>query len=176
MAGPVHVGRFLTPSANFTRPADTTAYASGDLVANSTTAADVDAMSWDAGNSIAGSFAIRRARLFKSDDDTANATFRLHLFSADPVSTAPANGDNGALSLNTAITGYLGTFTLDMTTAPDLYNTAGNSVIAAPLVGEEITVKLDSGRTIYGLLEARAAYAPGESEVFTVVLEVWQNA
>ena len=35
------LGDFINSSASFTRPGDTTAYASGDLVANSTTAGSV---------------------------------------------------------------------------------------------------------------------------------------
>ena len=36
----------VIPSATFTRPNDTSAYTSGDIVANSTTATAVQAMTW----------------------------------------------------------------------------------------------------------------------------------
>ena len=41
--------------------------------------------------------------------------------------------------------------------------------------GYPVTVDLASGITIYGLLEARGAYAPTAQEVFTITLEVEQE-
>ena len=52
-------------TASFTRPADTTAYASGDLVANSTTAGSVIPMTFVIRPENRGSM-IRRARIKKS--------------------------------------------------------------------------------------------------------------
>jgi hypothetical protein len=162
------------PSANFTRPADTTAYASGDLVANSTTAASVVALSWTAARVSAGSFLVRRARLKKSGTTTSLATFRLHLYGADPAaSSGIANGDNGVWSTN--YSSYLGSLELDITSTPGRAFRDSSGVIGVPSVGSEISVKLASGQTIYGLLEARAAYSPGNAEVFTVELELLQN-
>lgn len=154
----------MVTSASFSRPSNTTQYASGDLIANSATAASVSAMTFAGGNIV-----IRRARLTKSDDDTTAASFRLHLFSGDPTSTSPANGDNGAISLNTAIGEYLGSFDLDMTSSVDIYNTAGNLAIGTPLQGTEIMVPYSG--SIYGLLEARSTYTPANGETFTVDLE-----
>src|SRR4051812_8128931 len=69
-AGEAHVGEIggavATPSASFTRPADVTPYASGDLVADNTTAGSVTPLSWTAARVAAGSFLVRRARLRKS--------------------------------------------------------------------------------------------------------------
>lgn len=167
-------GTLLTPSATVTRPADTTAYGSGDLIANSTTAGDVTAMSFTAALSGDGAIKIRRARVYKDDDDVTNATFRLHLFDADPTGTAPTNGDNGAIALTGVTDNSLGAFDLAMTTTPDIH-TDGNVGFAVPITGSEINVLMSSNQTIYGLLEARAAYTPASGEVFTVVLEVWQD-
>src|SRR3569833_86506 len=83
-------------SASFTRPADTTAYASGDLVANSTTAGSVTPLTFTLGNTFPqGQLRLTRARIYKSGTTATNANFRLHLYEASPV---PANGDNGAWS------------------------------------------------------------------------------
>ena len=70
-------------SASFTRPNDTTAYASGDLVANSTTAGSVVPLQIDLGNVAAvghGITRITRARLTKSGTSPTNANFRIHLY------------------------------------------------------------------------------------------------
>jgi hypothetical protein len=155
----------VTPTQSFTRPADITAYASGDLVANSTTAGSVAALEFPG-----GPYLIRRAIMTKSQDATTGASFRLHLFSANPVASAPAAGDNGALSLNVASSGYIGSMDFAMTTAPDIYNTAGNLAAAAPLSGSEMLAPA-AANVVYGLIEARGAYTPASGETFSVKLE-----
>lgn len=173
-AGELHVGQVgghaATPSANFTRPADTTAYASGDLVANSVTAGSVTPLSWTAARVAAGSGCVRRARLKKSGTTVTNASFRLHLYAASPTLT---NGDNGAW-LSTQST-YMGAIDLDMSGTSGRVFSDAAEVVGVPVVGSEITFSLGSGQTIYGLLEARAAYTPANAEVFTCELEVFQN-
>jgi hypothetical protein len=163
------IGGFTAnPSATFTRPADTTAYASGDLVANSTTAGSVVAMSFTVARVAAGSVCIRKARLQKSTTTTANAAFRLHLYTAAPTI---ANGDNAAWSTTRA--GYLGS--IDFASANALAFSNGAAINGLPVLGSEMSVKLASGSTIVGLLEARAAYAPGNAEVFEIELETFQD-
>lgn len=161
------VGSIVTPSYNFTRPADTTPYSVGDLVANSTTAGSVVPMSWTAARVAAGSFYVRRVRLFKSTTTTTNAIFRIHLYSAAPSTIA--NGDNAAFL--TAEAGYVGAFDVQLT------RTFSDGVWGAgvPIVGAEVNVVLPSAQLVYGLIEARADYTPGDSEVFTTTLEVQQN-
>jgi hypothetical protein len=173
-AGETHIGevglRASVISANFSRPADTTAYVSGDLVANSTTAGSVTPLSFSAARVAAGNFKVSRARLKKSNTSTTNATFRLHLYLTSPTC---ANGDNGAWS--TTESGYLGSFDLDMTGGNGRAFTDAAKVIGVPAVGSEIIAKLSSGSTIYGLLEARAGYTPASGETFTVELELSQQ-
>src|SRR5215467_13349757 len=82
------------PAASFARPNNTTAYAVGGLVANSTTPAQVVPMAFVLGNSYGvGQFRMVRARLSKSGTSATNASFRVHLYGAQPT---PANGDGGA--------------------------------------------------------------------------------
>lgn len=159
-----------TPAASFTRPADTTAYASGDLVANSTTAGSVAPMAFlvDASSAIGK---VRRARIAKSNATVTNAQFRLHLYSSAPT---PTNGDNGAWLTTTS--GYLGSLSLGA--AMSKVFSDGAEDIAVPDQGVEITFgglpAQGPGAALYGLLEARAAYAPASAEVFTVTLEIAQ--
>ena len=166
------VSFLTTPSANFTRPNDTTAYAVGDLVANNTVANSVTPLSWTAARIAAGSFLVRKVRLKKSGTSTTNASFRLHLYTSSPTQTGGAGantGDNAAWS--TTHSGYVGS--LDVTVDKAFTDAAAGN--GFPLTGSEISVALASGQTLYGLLEARAAYTPTASEVFTVDLEVMQN-
>lgn len=170
-AGENHIGAVgghtTLASANFTRPADTTAYASGDLVANSTTAGSVTPMQFTVARVAAGSGMIRRARLRKSGTSVTSASFRLHLYRASPT---PANGDNAAWSTD-QVANYLGS--IDVTC--DRAFTDGASGNGVPNTGSEINFKLSSGQVVYGLCEARAAYTPASGETLTWELEVLQN-
>lgn len=156
-------------SASFTRPADTTAYASGDLVANSTTAGSVSAMEIRglAINNQASTI-IRRIKLAKSGTSTTNASFRVHLFRAAPATVT--NGDNGALSVS-GVADYLGATDVTM----DRAFTDGACGLAVPIVGSEFMVRFPgsntNGQSLFALLEARAAYTPSSAEVFTLTLD-----
>jgi hypothetical protein len=169
----VQVNGFARASANFNRPADTAAYASGDLVGNSTTAASVAALSWTAAEAYTtqseAGFAIRKAKLKKSTTSVTGAAFRLHLYGTDPAATSGIlNGDNGAFSVNDA--SYLGWFDF-----PSMIGHRNFAVaVAGPAAGVEIAHALSSGQTIYGLLQAQGAYTPGNAETFTVELEIWR--
>lgn len=157
----------VTPSNFFNRPANTTAYASGQLVANSTTAGSVTPLSWPVARVAGGSGMIRRARLAKSGTSLTNAQFRLHLYTTAPTC---ANGDGGNWSTDQSAN-YLGSLDFNLSQA----FTDGAAGNAAPNTGSEINFALASGQTIYGLIEARGAYTPASAETFTVTLEVLQN-
>lgn len=157
------------PTANFTRPADTTAYASGDLIANSTTAGSVVPLSWAVTANVHGPVYVRRAAITKTTNVTANASFRVHLYVNSPTVT---NGDNGVW-LST-LSGYMGSFDVTVGKAfsdPGAFGVGG----LATGEGNEIAIPATKDMTIYGLLEARAAYSPGSGEIFTVNLEVYNN-
>src|SRR5512139_3078040 len=152
-------------SANFTRPADVTAYASGDLAANSVTAGSVVPLTFaNATNGPGFAVQVRRVRIGKSGTGVANAAFRVHLYTASPT---PANGDNGVWSTSGAAS-YLGS--IDVTV--DKAFTDG----AAGQATGEINCKASAAnQTLYGLLEVRGAYTPASAEVFTVTLELAQQ-
>lgn len=152
-------------SASFTRPANITAYAATDLVANNTTSGSVTPMSFAAAraNDVAGQ--VIRGILHKSSNVTTNAMFRVHLFKASP---SVSNGDNAAFS-PTVATHYLGC--LEGTCV--LNAASGTAAILTPVYGSSIPFVPASGtQNIFGLLEARAAYVPTSEEVFTIDLEV----
>lgn len=151
---------------NFTRPNDTTAYASGDLVANSTTAGSVVPITVTASLAADGKVLIPRVRLKKSGAVLTNASFRVHLYKASPTCT---NGDNGAW-LTTEST-YIGAFDVTMDRA---FSDAAKGT-GVPLAGPFVTAEMASGTmTIFALIEARAAYTPAAQEVFTLACELIQ--
>jgi hypothetical protein len=163
-------GFAFTTQGTLTRPADTTAYASGDLVANSTTAGSVVPVSLlnvvlTNGNegAVSGAVRLEACRIRKTGTGTTSASFRVHLFQTSPTSAA---GDNAAFSSNNAAN-YLGAFDV----AVDRAFTDGAAGRGLSVTGTPMTVTLASGTTVFALVEARGAYTPATSEVFTIVLE-----
>lgn len=164
----VAAGITTNPTATFTRPSDTTQYASGDLVANSTTAGSVVAMTFTVGRVAGGSCMLRRCKLHTSSTSTTSASFRLHLFRTAPATIT--NGDNGAFSVS-GVANYIGAF--DVTV--DRAFTDGAAGMGVPVVGTEMSIDLASGTSIFGLLEARAAYTPTSAGTFTITLDNLQD-
>lgn len=163
------VGYGDTAAVTFTRPADTTAYASGDIVCQSTTvsASGCAPLTITVSRENDKSFLIPRARISASNTTLTNASFRLHLYRQSPTI---ANGDNGAWS--TTNSNYMGS--MDVTF--DRAFTDGAKGIALPSNGSYIVGVPDAGtKSIYALIEARAAYAPTSAQTFTILLEVLQN-
>lgn len=157
-------------TATFNRPANTTAYASGQLVANSTTAGSVVPLSLAAARINAGTGAIRRVRLSTNKTGLAgNEVFRVHLFKTSPT---VANGDNGAFSVNGVAAVHLGIFDITL----DRVFNDGAKGVAAPIVGSEILFDAGTGtQNIFALIEARGAYTPASGETFVLALEVMRD-
>lgn len=151
-------------STTFTRPADTTAYASGDLVANSVTAGSVVPMTFIIpGGSNAR---IYRAYIKFNSATVTNAKFKLHLYLASPTCT---NGDNGAWL--TTESGYQDNIPIDCTTNTFSDNSKGFGMyLVGALGGSPLILQTGTNATVYGLLSATAAYTPTSAEIFTVGL------
>lgn len=159
----------VVQAQSITRPADTTAYASGDIVAHSTDAGLVEPFVFPKVARVpGGSGMVRRVRLVKSDASVTTASFRLHLYTTWPKA---ANGDNGAW-LTTKAADYLGS--MDVTV--DKAFSDGAAGHGDPSNGAEINFALPPGeRDLYGLLEARSAYTPASAEQFRPTLECLVN-
>jgi hypothetical protein len=152
-------------SNTITRPADTTAYASGDLVANSTTAGSVTAFTLT--GTLGRGLAIQRVTIAKSQASVTNANFRVHFFKDIPTVT---NGDNGAFV--PIVSGYIGfvdclgaSQSAAFSDASRLHGIYVNNSLASDLV-----VYLDADQKIYALIEARAAYTPASAETFAITV------
>lgn len=152
-------------SASFTRPADTTAYAAGDLVANSTTAGSVIALDFGKCQQLTGRRFLTKCRLQKSGTGVTGAAFKVHIFKAAAAPTVQ-NGDNGAF-LPSNVAGWVGSFDVGSMQA---FNdgAVGNG---APSVANTLTIDPGDKMNVYALVEARGAYTPASAEVLTVTLE-----
>lgn len=152
--------QYRRTSSSFTRPNDTAAYAAGDLVANTTTAASVTPLSW----TTAGSrpFEIPGIRLHKTGP--TGGSFRVYVFAAAPV--VSTTGDNGSFDANVnnsadVIAIYEGT----------LYGMKDGSVgLLVPISGVIKREYVGDPSTIYGLVRVGGAYTPIAQEVFTATL------
>lgn len=153
-------GPSLYDSDTFTRPADTTAYASGDLVANSTTAGSVAAMTLTVAASSGGKGLIRSVKISKAG--TATASLRAHFYQSAPTA---ANGDNGAWS--TTQSGYLGFIDVSLLAFSDGAAGVGNGEVPFDLTGTT---------DVRCLLEARGAYTPTSASAYTVEVTSWPEA
>lgn len=159
-------------SSTITRPADTTAYASGDLVANSVTAGSVAALQFTTLARVSGgSGCIVGAQIQKSSNVVTNAAFRLHLFNTIPTFTSA--GDNSAIStvVVASAKGYLGY--VDITAMVGFSDVAWGS--GAPDNTRGSIPYVATAQIIYGILEVRGAYTPVSAEVFTISLDALQD-
>lgn len=189
------VGGF-TPfsAASFTRPADTTAYAVGDNIATTTTGSAVVPLRFLVTGRKAGSGLIIGAHMAKDQANVTNANFRLRLFSRAPFAAGSYPADNTAIvATYAALQFQIGVF--DFTTwaaetaaawssaAPNVALSGSNQIAfnmggAMPSNADsQIVVNTNrpvfDSQCIFGLLEARAAYAPAaNSEQFTINLNV----
>lgn len=150
----------VTLTATLTRPSDTTAYASGDLVANSTTAGSVVFP-----NASANCPILRRLIFTKSGTSITNASFRIHIFAQSPTT---GGGDNATFSVTKE--GYLGAF--DVTVDRAFSN--GACGVGVPITGTEI-LNPNFG-ALYFIVEARGAYTPASGETFTLAFQALLGA
>jgi hypothetical protein len=168
-------GGLLTIAASFVRPADTTPYAAGDLVANHATAGSVAPVELVGASRAAGeAIRIERVRLRKSGPSLTNGSFRVHLFRKPPTVSVGDNGvfdpGSGVLAL-ADIDGYVGTVDVPLTHAAAI----GARGVGAPAIGSGVTCETAGAvgheTSLWALIEARAAYAPVSGETFTLTVE-----
>jgi len=152
--------------ASITRSANTTAYATGQLVANNTLNTSVTPIALTAARVAGGSGVIRKVRLSKTSTNIANAAFRVHFFGTAPTINS---GDGATISL-TGVASYLGSsdITMDRAWTDGAWGATDTGMT-------DISFKLASGTTIYAFIEARAAYTPTSAEVFSLTIEALQD-
>lgn len=141
-----------------TRPADTTAYSIGDLIANNVTAGSVTPMSFTGATKTGSGGSGKITGWIGRKSGTVPATIRYHFLK---TAHAVTNGDNGALVFTSLdIDNYLGNMDV-VFTARDLIGSAGGHV--AKSFDPPIPYVLASGDTIYVFMQALDAFTPASA-------------
>ena len=153
-------------SASFARPADTTAYAVNDAVANSTSAPTILTFA-NAGRVVGGSGYIVKAELC-TDQAACVAAFRLHLFT---TSVTPYN-DNAAYTAlwanRASRVGYID--------FPAVAQEGSGSTSAFALwLGQLLYVCDVAATSLFGLLETKSVFTPASAQNFSIRLGVDRN-
>jgi hypothetical protein len=149
-------------SASVTRPADTTQYAAGDAITDSTSAPTVLSFDLSTVGCYKGqAIEIRKVAIVSSAKQSTLPLINLYLSSTSFTST----NDNSALSIDdTTMEAGGAWFNCDVQNY-----TAANSRVA--MVNANTPMILASGSaTMYGVLQAANAYTPVSGEKFTVIL------
>jgi hypothetical protein len=149
----------------FTRPANTTAYSAGQLMANSTTAASVVPLKFVfALNNGPQNFLLRKIRLKHTSLQALSVT--LYLFNSDPsANSGIANGDGGTFSVNESDCEGVADITTSLAFR-DYYKGFGT-----PRTGQDFGVVVNGNSTVYGLLYVSGSYTPASAETISVTIE-----
>ncbi|MFZ0267754.1 hypothetical protein [Caulobacter sp.] len=161
--GDVGSASFSVTCSTLTLPGTGGTYASGDLVANSATAGAVVAVTCpNVARFTGGPVTITKAVVLTSTTGVANASFRLHEYTAVPTVT---NGNDGVF-LSTASGHFC---RVDVTVDQVFSNGATGS--GAPISNATCTRVLSGTRDISLLVEARGAYAWTAAQTLIITLE-----
>jgi hypothetical protein len=162
----VVLGQCHTVAATFTRPSDTTAYASGDVVCNSTSVPTImtfaDALKYN--NAV-----LQHAMIVTSANVATKPDLELWLFDT----TVAMDNDNAAFTPTDAellnLVGVVSFATGDFKAGDATGGAGGNAICEATNLG--IPINPAAADDLYGILVARNAYVPVSGEVFTVRLK-----
>jgi hypothetical protein len=152
------------PAINLTstlvRPANTTAYAGGQLIASSTTAGSIVVPKLSIQDA-AGDIIIAKFLLTTNvTTGWVGAAITLNLWSAVPTYT---NGDGGAYAVATGSAGYLGQLSCTFAQAGD-----GAYAECVPALGTVIIPKLANGGAIFWDMSIGGAATPISVQTFTI--------
>jgi hypothetical protein len=161
-------------ATSIARPADTTAYAAGDVVGPITTPA-IQTLA-GAARSQGGTGRIVAATLETNNATVTNGTFRVHIFNA---SFTPA-ADNAAFAgQHTNRAAYQGYFDFNIVVADSASAEGAIAQLRASLDvdnGLPLDFECASGNTsLYAVVVALAAYVPASGQIFYLSLLVEQD-
>jgi hypothetical protein len=159
--------KIIVPATRFTRPADTTAYAVGDHVANSTTAGSVTPLTFSL-KGVNMKSRLIGARIIRGST-AVDMAFRLWLYNDNPAADGAYIADNAAFAgINTlaALNKVVGQ--VSVATGDFVAGTSAAIALGYPTVSPVVDSSID--KALYGLLEARTAVALGNAETFDVAL------
>jgi len=169
-SNPVPVkGGLVVVSAEFTRPADTTAYAIGDVVGDSTSAATPLAIAGCARVNGGSGYIVRAALI--ADQKSITPSIRVHVFNSAPTQS----NDNAAhRALYADVSKRVGEFVLGPLVTPS--DTANSTLSRAVDMNLRVPFVCASGTTtLYFIFEALTAFTPASGGKFTLQLAIDQN-
>ena len=158
----------ITVSGSMTRLTGTTQYTSGDVIGQSGTAGSCSPITLNVAVYPNGKIAALRLR--KSGTGVTTCTIRAHFYTTLP---AFSNGDNSAW-LTSKFDGWVGSIDVVVDRAFS-DGAAGIGYPTAPLTYAATANATTGVAPLYVVLEARSAYTPADSEVFTVSAEIVQG-
>lgn len=163
----LHVGGVTAMAEDsFDRPADTTQYAVGDAISDSTTTPTLLTFPVARHEGMCG--VVLRAVLISDAAPTTLLQAELWLFDREIV----AEEDNAAADPSDAeMECYIGKYGFTLEEFREDHNSAAESEAG----DVKAFVCQEGSVNIYGLLVAKNAYTPVSGETFTVRLEVWQD-
>lgn len=159
-----------TLDASYTRPADTSAYTAGDVLAQSTSAATILSFT-NAAREGGGGGIIQNAVMIDSSAQSTKPWIELYLFD-----TAPAmQNDNVAWApSDSELEKCLGVLVFDGTVTNAFKTTSNGGLVATGAVS--LSYQCASGSTtLYGIAVVRNAYTPTSAEKFNFRLSVIQD-
>jgi hypothetical protein len=155
--------------ATLTRPGDTTTYAAGDAMSDNATQGAATVLTFANVNRATGlGGLITSAKLIDSGNPAVKGPFELWLFSVAPA----AQGDNAAFAPSDAEMLNLETIFPFTAAYAGATGTTGNSAYIADVTNQEF---IAPARNLYGLVVVRGAVIPLASEVYTFVLNIYQD-
>lgn len=167
--GEAHIGQVggttIVATGVLIRPADTAAYAVGDLIGASTAAGAANLITLPGVARIPGGTGrIIRVRVATNQAAFAG-TLRVHLFK---TAVAPAVGDNGALA--GAVANYVNYYgSADVTLAQGILSDGAKGFMAfSPPIAFDVPTGVSD---IYALLETRTAFTPASGQRFSITAE-----
>jgi hypothetical protein len=158
-------GAITNPTSTLTRPSNTTAYASGQLIASSTTAGSVVVPSFSIASAAGGAILPRiRIRASLSPSSWQGVNLSVNLWSAAPTYT---NGDAQPYAVATGSATWLANYLVTLTQFGD------GAVGAGPLTGaNEMALKLASGTAVFWDLQVLNSATPAAGQTFTLIPEL----
>jgi hypothetical protein len=164
-------GKLAGITANFTRPNDTTAYAAGDAVTDSTSSPTKITFS-NCARIANGTGRITGVHMVDSANQATKGVFELWVFD---TSVTPDNDNSAFTPTDTECGTLVGIVPLNVVYVGDATSGAGgNAVYYSGEIDRPFTCT-GSTRDLYGLMVVRNAYTPVAQEVFTFRLQIDQD-
>jgi hypothetical protein len=157
-------GAITNPTATLTRPANTTAYATGALIANSTVAGSVAVPSFAIATSAGGVILPRLRVLTNAPSGWGGVNLSINLWSAPP---AYVNGDGGAYAVASGAANWLANFLVSLAQFGD--GAAGGGGLTS---ANEMALKLASGTSIFADIQILSVATPIAGQTFTLIPEL----